>query len=63
MVIIDVFVSRPAPSTVPYDKICVTSRVISNFTPPGIPGSSDRKITNPEATQTLYSMYPFEVRR
>ena len=27
------------------------------------PGSSGRKITNPEATQTLYSMYPFEVRR
>ena len=27
------------------------------------PGSNGRRISNPEATQTLYSMYPFEVRR
>ena len=27
------------------------------------PGSDGRKITDPDATQSLYSMYPFEVRR
>ncbi len=27
------------------------------------PGSNGRRIANLEATQTLYSMYPFEVRR
>ena len=27
------------------------------------PGSNGREITNPQATQTLYSIYPFEVRR
>jgi hypothetical protein len=49
--------------TVPRDKICVTSRAKFGFHAAWDPGSNGRKITNPEATQTLYSMYPFEVRR
>src|SRR5580700_7772672 len=49
--------------TVPHDKICVTSRAKLGFHAAWDPGSSGRKTTNPEATQTLYSMYPFEVRR
>src|ERR1700686_4892821 len=48
---------------VPHDKICVTSRSKLGFHAAWDPGSNGRKITNPEATQTLYSMYPFEVRR
>ena len=49
--------------TVPHDKICVTSRARLGFHAAWDPGSSGRRITNPEATQTLYSMYPLEVRR
>ena len=48
--------------TVPSDKICVTSRARLGFHAAWDPGSKGRKMTNPEATQTLYSMYPFEVR-
>jgi hypothetical protein len=48
---------------VAHDKICVTSRAKLGFHAAWDPGSDGRKITNPEATQTLYSMYPFEVRR
>src|ERR1700731_1474712 len=47
---------------VPHDKICVTSRAKLGFHAAWDPGSNGRKITNPEATRTLYSMYPFEVR-
>ena|SRR6266705_2118520 len=49
--------------TIPHDKICVTSRAKLGFHAAWDPGSNGRKITNPEATQALYSMYPFEVRR
>jgi hypothetical protein len=49
--------------TVAHDKICVTSRARLGFHAAWDPGSNGRKITNPEATHTLYSMYPFEVRR
>jgi hypothetical protein len=49
--------------TVPHDKICVTSRAKLGFHAAWDPGSKGRKITNPEATQTLYSMYPLEIRR
>jgi hypothetical protein len=48
--------------TVPHDKICVTSRARLGFHAAWDPGSNGRRITNPEATRTLYSMYPFEVR-
>src|SRR5467141_1244570 len=66
MVIIDGFCASACTivlGTVPHDKICVTSRARLGFHAAWDPGSSGRKITNPEATQTLYSMYPFEVRR
>jgi hypothetical protein len=49
--------------TVPHDKICVTSRARLGFHAAWDPGSNGRRLSNPEATQTLYSMYPFEVRR
>jgi hypothetical protein len=49
--------------TLPHDKICVTSRARLGFHAAWDSGSNGRKITNPQATQTLYSMYPFEVRR
>src|SRR5712675_2351214 len=66
MVIIDGFCASACTivlGTVPHDKICVTFRAKLGFHAAWDPGSSGRKITNPEATQTLYSMYPFEVRR
>jgi len=66
MVIIDGFCASACTivlGTVPHDKICVTSRAKLGFHAAWDAGSSGRKITNPEATQTLYSMYPFEVRR
>jgi hypothetical protein len=48
--------------TVPHDKICVTPRAKLGFHAAWDIGSNGRKITNPQATQSLYSMYPFEVR-
>ena len=66
MVIIDGYCASACTivlGTVPHDKICVTSRAKLGFHAAWDPGSNGRKITNPEATQTLYSMYPFEVRR
>jgi hypothetical protein len=49
--------------SVPHDKICVTSRAKLGFHAAWNPGSNGRKIADAEATQALYSMYPFEVRR
>src|SRR5467141_1936745 len=66
MVIIDGFCASACTivlGTVPHDKICVTSRAKLGFHAAWDPGSNGRRISNPEATQTLYSMYPFEVRR
>jgi len=66
MVIIDGFCASACTivlGTVPHDRICVTSRARLGFHSAWDPGSNGRKITNPGATQTLYSMYPFEVRR
>jgi hypothetical protein len=65
MVIIDGFCASACTivlGTVPHDKICVTSRAKLGFHAAWDPGSNGRRITNPEATQSLYSMYPFEVR-
>ena len=65
MVIIDGYCASACTivlGTVPHDKICVTSRARLGFHAAWDPGSDGRRITNPEATQTLYSMYPFEVR-
>jgi hypothetical protein len=66
MVIIDGFCASACTivlGTVPHNKICVTSRARLGFHAAWDSGSRGRKMTNPEATQTLYSMYPVEVRR
>src|SRR5216684_2387535 len=48
---------------VPHVRICVTSRARLGFHAAWDPDARGRKVTNLQATQTLYSMYPFEVRR
>ncbi|MFZ2157900.1 MAG: hypothetical protein WAV72_17500 [Bradyrhizobium sp.] len=48
---------------VPHDKICVTSHANLGFHAAWDFGSNGRAVTNPEATQMLYSMYPTPVRR
>src|SRR5260370_7226764 len=48
---------------VPHDKICVTSHATLGFHAAWDFGANGRAITNPEATQMLYSMYPSPVRR
>ena len=48
---------------VPHDKICVTSHANLGFHAAWDFGSNGRAVTNPEATQMLYSMYPSAVRR
>jgi hypothetical protein len=48
---------------VPHDKICVTSHASLGFHAAWDFGANGRAITNPEATQMLYSMYPTPVRR
>jgi hypothetical protein len=66
MVIIDGFCASACTivlGTVPHDKICVTSHAMLGFHAAWDPGSNGREITNPQATQTLYSIYPSEVRR
>jgi hypothetical protein len=66
IVIIDGFCASACTivlGTVPHDRICVTSRAKLGFHAAWDPGSNGRKITNAEATQTLYLMYPSEIRR
>jgi hypothetical protein len=48
---------------IPHDKICVTSHANLGFHAAWDFGANGRAITNPEATQMLYSMYPSQVRR
>jgi hypothetical protein len=48
---------------VAHDKICVTSQANLGFHAAWDFGANGRAITNPEATQMLYSMYPSAVRR
>jgi hypothetical protein len=48
---------------VPHDKICVTSRARLGFHAAWDPGSNGRRTVNSAATQSLYFMYPSEVRR
>jgi hypothetical protein len=48
---------------VPHDKICVTSRANLGFHAAWDFGANGRAVTNPEATQMLYSMYPSQVKR
>src|SRR6478736_7265782 len=48
---------------IPRDRICVTSHATLGFHAAWDFGSNGRAITNPEATQMLYSMYPSQVKR
>ncbi|CCD91339.1 conserved exported hypothetical protein [Bradyrhizobium sp. ORS 375] len=48
---------------VPHDKICVTSHANLGFHAAWDFGANGRAVTNPEATQMLYSMYPSQIRR
>jgi hypothetical protein len=48
---------------IPHDKICVTSHATLGFHAAWDFGANGRAITNPEATQMLYSMYPSPIRR
>ena len=48
---------------IPRDRICVTSHATLGFHAAWDFGANGRAITNLEATQMLYSMYPSAVRR
>ncbi len=48
---------------VPRERICVTPRATLGFHAAWDLGANGRAVTNPEATQMLYSMYPSHVRR
>ncbi len=48
---------------VPHDRICVTSHANLGFHAAWDFGANGRAVTNPEATQMLYSMYPSPIRR
>jgi hypothetical protein len=48
---------------IPHDRICVTAHATLGFHAAWDFGANGRAITNPEATQMLYSMYPTQVRR
>jgi hypothetical protein len=49
--------------TIPHNKICVTAHATLGFHAAWDFGANGRAITNPEATQLLYSMYPTQIRR
>ncbi|WFU40585.1 hypothetical protein QA640_41560 [Bradyrhizobium sp. CB82] len=48
---------------IPRDRICVTSHATLGFHAAWDFGANGRAVTNPEATQMLYAMYPSHVRR
>jgi hypothetical protein len=48
---------------VAHDKICVTSHANLGFHAAWDFGANGRAVTNPEATQMLYAMYPSAVKR
>jgi hypothetical protein len=48
---------------IPRDRICVTSHATLGFHAAWDFGPNGRAVTNPEATQMLYSMYPTSVKR
>ena len=50
-------------STIPHDRICVTSNATLGFHAAFDFAGHGRTVTNPEATQLLYSNYPPRVRR
>jgi hypothetical protein len=47
---------------VPHDRICVTSHANLGFHAAWDFGENGRAVTNPEATQMLYSMYPSAIK-
>lgn len=48
---------------IPHSRICVTSHAALGFHAAWDFGANGRAVTNPEATQMLYLMYPKPVRR
>src|SRR6201992_4330808 len=48
---------------IPHDKICVTSHASLGFHAAWDFSDDGRAITNPEATQMLYAMYPSQVKK
>jgi hypothetical protein len=48
---------------VPRERICVTSQAVLGFHAAWDSGANGRAVTNPGATQMLYSLYPSSVRR
>lgn len=48
---------------VPHDRICVTSRAILGFHAAWDTGADGREVTNRDATQMLYSVYPPRIQR
>ena len=48
---------------IPSDRICVTSHATLGFHAAWDFGTNGRAVTNPEATQMLYAMYPSQVKR
>ncbi len=48
---------------IPRDRICVTSHATLGFHAAWDFGNNGQAVTNPEATQMLYAMYPTKVRR
>ena len=50
-------------AAIPRDKICVTSNANLAFHAAWDFGDHGHVVTNPEATQMLYSMYPSRIRR
>ncbi len=48
---------------IPHDRICVTSHATLGFHAAWDFGSNGQAVTNSEATQMLYAMYPSQVRR
>jgi ATP-dependent protease ClpP protease subunit len=50
-------------AAIPHDKICVTPNANLAFHAAWDFGAHGHTVANPEATRTLYSMYPSQVRR
>ncbi|MBW7974606.1 hypothetical protein [Bradyrhizobium sp. BR 10289] len=48
---------------IPHDRICVTSSATLGFHAAWDFGANGRAVTNAEATQMLYAMYPSQVKR
>ena len=48
---------------IPHDRICVTSHATLGFHAAWDFGANGRAVTNTEATQMLYAMYPSQVKR